>query len=95
MNISACAQGEPGVAGAPGGIGAPGMQGMPGERGSSGLPGAKGERVSILLVKYGSQFNFLSKHCTECTSAISVWYYRNPCTVNLNCLFLTRDNFHD
>lgn len=45
-----CVQGEPGVAGAPGGVGAPGLQGMPGERGAAGLPGVKGERVSILLL---------------------------------------------
>lgn len=88
VSIFACAQGEPGAAGAPGGIGAPGMQGMPGERGASGLPGAKGERVSILLVKYGSQFNFLPRYCTEYMNAITVWYYRNPCTINFNCLFL-------
>lgn len=45
-----CLQGEPGVAGAPGGQGAPGMQGMPGERGAAGLPGVKGERVSAAPV---------------------------------------------
>lgn len=70
MSVSARAQGEPGVGGAPGGIGAPGMQGMPGERGASGLPGAKGERVSILLLKRSSQFNILAKRCTEYASAL-------------------------
>ena len=73
VSFSACAQGEPGAAGAPGGIGAPGMQGMPGERGASGLSGAKGERVSILLVKYGSQLNFLPKLCTEKTWVLLVF----------------------
>lgn len=42
-----CVQGEPGAAGAPGGVGPAGMQGMPGERGAGGMPGARGERVSI------------------------------------------------
>lgn len=95
MSISACAQGEAGVAGAPGGIGAPGMQGMPGERGASGLPGAKGERVSILLLKCSSHFKILAKHCTEYVSAMTVCYDRNPCEARFNCFFLTRDSFHD
>lgn len=49
-------QGEPGAAGAPGGVGPGGMQGMPGERGAGGMPGARGERVSI------SALNVLELH---------------------------------
>lgn len=70
MSISACAQGEPGVSGAPGGIGAPGMQGMLGERGASGIPGAKGERVSILEICLSIQLFTKALHriheCYDC-----------------------------
>lgn len=43
---SMCIQGEPGLAGVPGGPGNQGPRGMPGERGTVGGPGIKGEKVN-------------------------------------------------